>query len=120
MNKKAKLKLSIKDQQGRREFSLDGNGPWIIGRGEEAEVTLLEKRSSRRHARITVESGNLLIEDLKSTNGTLLNGKPLTEKTRLRPDSVIAIGESRIQFAKPAEKVTPKAAETPDRKTASS
>ena len=61
MNKKAKLKLSIQDQQGLREFSLDGNGPWTIGRGEDAEVTLQEKRSSRRHARITAESGTLLI-----------------------------------------------------------
>ncbi|MBA4685257.1 MAG: FHA domain-containing protein, partial [Planctomycetes bacterium] len=119
MNKKAKLKLSIQDQQGLREFSLDGNGPWTIGRGEDAEVTLQEKRSSRRHARITAESGTLLIEDLKSTNGTLLNGKPLTEKTRLRSDSVIAIGESRIQIVKPAEKVMPKEAETPDRKPSS-
>lgn len=119
MSNKPKLKLSIKDQQGRREISLGGNGPWVIGRGEDVEVTLLEKRSSRRHARITVESGTLLIEDLKSTNGTLLNGKPLTEKTRLRSDSVIAIGDSRIQFAKPAEKVMPKEAGTPERKPTS-
>lgn len=104
MNKNSRVKLVIKDQRGHREISLNGNGPWIIGRGEDVEVPLAEQRSSRRHARLVIDSGALIIEDLNSTNGTLLDGKPLTGKSPLRSGSVITVGDTRIQFVKSAAK----------------
>ena len=42
---------------------------------------------SGRHAQLTVNYDHALIENLGSTSGTLVNGKPVTEATRLWPNS---------------------------------
>src|SRR5256885_17110869 len=57
----------------------------IIGRAIEADVRLNDSRASRLHARIsseldpTTNQTNCRITDLGSTNGTLVNGEPITE-----------------------------------------
>ncbi len=53
---------------------------------------------SRRHARVVNDGvGHIFIQDLGSTNGTLLNGHPVHERQRIRPGDVIQIGSSRLQ-----------------------
>lgn len=52
-------------------------GSNMIGRGSECDVVLDAPDISRRHARITWESGLARVEDLNSTNGTFLNGDPI-------------------------------------------
>ena len=102
MNKKQTLILVVKDQNGTREVTLHGNGPWIIGRGDTPEVGLAENRCSRKHAQLRLERNLLIAEDLKSTNGTLLDGASITRPQKISKDSVIAIGEARIQLKKSA------------------
>ena len=52
-------------------------GSSIVGR-EAAEVLMQDKTISRQHARLEVtESGEILLEDLSSTNGTQINDRPL-------------------------------------------
>lgn len=48
-----------------------------VGRGSECDIVLDAPDISRRHARITWESGLSRVEDLNSTNGTFLNGEPV-------------------------------------------
>jgi pSer/pThr/pTyr-binding forkhead associated (FHA) protein len=50
---------------------------------------------SRRHAAIYWAEGRVVVEDLGSTNGTMVNGYPVTN-TVLRPNDVVAIGDCRI------------------------
>ena len=67
----------------------------IIGRSKEADVRVNDPNVSRKHAAIYWNNGRLMIDDLGSTNGTMVNGYPVT-RTVLRPADVVAIGESRL------------------------
>ena len=49
--------------------------PLLIGRDAMADICLPDDLVSRRHAKIFVEKGGLAVEDLKSPNGTFLNGR---------------------------------------------
>src|SRR5690349_19700120 len=58
-------------------FALNG-GVTIIGREKGVDIVLADRECSRQHCRITSLQGQFMIEDLKSTNGTRVNGVPLT------------------------------------------
>ncbi len=69
----------------------------VIGRGAEADVTVDDSGISRRHVEILWDGSRAQLNDLGSTNGSTLNGAPVT-KAPLPPDSVIDIGRTRIVF----------------------
>lgn len=58
----------------------------LIGRAEECGLALNTSHLSRRHAKLFVEGDELYIEDLKSSNGTYVNGKKIAKVTRLVED----------------------------------
>ena len=72
-------------------------GPTVLGRGEDTEVCLDDNRCSRKHAHIMPASGNWLIQDLGSSNGTLLNGEKV-DQGRLQDQATIQIGNSLLVF----------------------
>lgn len=75
----------------------------ILGRALEADIRINDVRASRLHARITTEHESATnetryrITDLDSTNGTLLNGHPITE-CFLHDGDKILIGEHLMRF----------------------
>jgi len=69
----------------------------IIGRGSEADITVDDTGTSRRHVEILWDGNRGQVNDLGSTNGSKLNGQPV-KKAPLEPDSVIEIGRTRIVF----------------------
>jgi hypothetical protein len=69
----------------------------VIGRGSEADITLDDSGTSRKHLEILWDGERAQITDLGSTNGTRLNGEPVTRAV-LPPDSVIELGRTRMQF----------------------
>ncbi len=75
-----------------------------IGRdGSQATIAIEDQKASRVHARIFEEKSQYYIEDLKSKNGTLVNGKPLLEKQLLEPGDYIQIGFTWLSFAREME-----------------
>ncbi len=68
-----------------------------LGRGD-VEIHLEDPFASVRHARITRQGHVLVIEDLGSTNGTYLNGDPLSGPQPLHPGDRIRIGDSEFSF----------------------
>jgi hypothetical protein len=64
--------------------------PCTIGR-KDCDLILNDHRISRRHAELKVIENKLIIEDLGSTNGTMVNGKKVTIK-QLIPNDLISIG----------------------------
>ncbi|GAA4266076.1 DUF3662 and FHA domain-containing protein [Frondihabitans peucedani] len=72
-------------------------GRTIIGRGSEADITVQDTGTSRKHVEILWDGTRAQATDLGSTNGSKLDGEPLT-KAVLQPDSVIQIGRTRIVF----------------------
>lgn len=69
----------------------------VIGRGSEADITVDDTGTSRKHVEILWDGTRGQVNDLGSTNGSKLNGQPVT-KAPLPADSVIEIGRTRIVF----------------------
>ena len=79
------------------EWSLS-DGPHLIGRDRDCEVSIDSPGVSRRHARIVVSSGAATIEDLGSKNGTYLNDQLVKEATTLDDGSQIRIGPETMVY----------------------
>jgi len=70
-------------------------GRVILGRGRDVDFRVDDPNVSRRHAAIFWSEGKIMIEDLDSTNGTMVNGYPVSS-TVIGPGDVIVIGDCRI------------------------
>ena len=67
----------------------------VIGRGQQADIQVIDEGISRRHAEIKHEGENILIRDLGSTNGTYCNGEKITEY-QLSDGDKIQVGSTTI------------------------
>jgi uncharacterized protein (TIGR02996 family) len=67
-----------------------------IGRVSGNDLVLPNAGVSRRHARLAVKGDRFLLIDLKSTNGTFVNGRRIASPIELAEHDVIAIGEIRL------------------------
>jgi len=68
-----------------------------LGRGEENDVVLTDMKMSRRHAEIAMSETGVVIRDLGSANGFLLNGAPQKQAT-LRSGDKIGLGATVLEF----------------------
>ena len=71
----------------------------LIGRSEECDIFLSEKKISRKHCKIIVGGEKVVLEDLGSTNGTLLNKKQAKGDSDLQNDDLIQVGTSLIKLS---------------------
>ena len=69
----------------------------VLGRVAACDVVVADSKASRRHARLIAEAGVVEIEDMGSSNGTLLNGKPV-DRRMLRDGDRVEIGQTVIVF----------------------
>jgi FhaA, N-terminal domain/FHA domain len=79
----------------------------VIGRGSDADVTIADTGASRRHAEILWDGERAMVRDMNSTNGTKLDGHPVTEAP-LPQDSTVSIGRTDIVFRVVAQAAPPK------------
>jgi adenylate cyclase len=75
------------------------SGDVVIGRSPECQVVLKDFGISRQHARITVGEDGVRIMDLKSKNGTQVNGVPVVEAP-LKDGDRILLGKFQLTFTK--------------------
>ncbi len=78
-----------------------------VGRGDENEILLLEDHISRRHARFFLEDGVVWIQDLRSANGTFVNGERLTGGCRLFHGDEVSFDNLRFQLVGKGQDLTP-------------
>jgi two-component system cell cycle response regulator len=64
----------------------------VIGRGSDATVRLASDEVSRRHARVVERDGRWLVEDLRSRNGTWINGERASQPAVLADGDKIELG----------------------------
>jgi pSer/pThr/pTyr-binding forkhead associated (FHA) protein/uncharacterized protein YgiM (DUF1202 family) len=65
-----------------------------IGRAQDNDVVLDDPQVSRHHARVLRRGDQIIVEDLGSTNGTLVNGRRISGQHILQPTETIAVGAS--------------------------
>lgn len=91
----AKLLVKLHGQSSR---SIDlTEDSFAIGRKPDNDLSIDDHTVSSRHARIVRVQSVYFIEDLKSTNGTAVNGKPI-ERAQLHDADIITIGRHRLIF----------------------
>ncbi len=78
------------------ETSLDETT--FIGRSPKCDVQVTDNLASRQHAKITLVNGEYLIEDLQSSNGTLVNQQKTEGRVVLFPEDIIQICNHRYEF----------------------
>ena len=71
--------------------------PIVVGRAAHADITLEDAFASDRHARFDTAEGRLFVHDLGSTNGTTVNGEPVTERTALSRGDTVRIGGTKME-----------------------
>lgn len=90
-------------------LSFGVEGPLVFGRSLDCDIAIVTPHVSRQHARLDLEDDQLFIEDLGSSNGTMINGKPaagrqaLSHEDELRfHDIVFRVTES---FSRPNREI---------------
>jgi hypothetical protein len=82
---------------GDEKHTLDGRGPWGVGRSQENDIVINDPNVSRRHARISRADNAFLVEDLGSTNGTLLDGAPI-DREMIEGGDELTFGQTTARF----------------------
>lgn len=67
-----------------------------IGRDKECDIAISDSKVSRQHLRIGFEAGQVLLEDLGSTNGTFVNGERVMGPTILKNGDQVHISPSTL------------------------
>jgi len=94
------MKLHYSKQDGvSKEFEL-GDKSITIGRSPDADIILLDERVSRVHCNVRFWDGAFYIKDLKSKNGTFVNGRRV-EVAKLSPADKIKVGGYTFTFEQP-------------------
>ncbi len=69
-----------------------------IGRSRRADIVVPDPSVSGRHAMLSPRGVAFVLEDLGSTNGTTVNGRPIAGEHVLEGGETIGIGEARIRY----------------------
>lgn len=56
----------------------------VMGRSLQCDIAVVSPHVSRQHARLDLDAGQLMLEDLGSANGTVVNGRPMTGRCALQ------------------------------------
>ena len=80
-----------------QKFTLHA-GDNVIGRGHGSDVLLDLSTVSREHARVRISGSQALLEDLKSKNGTTIEGKRVTRPVLLKDGACIGIGSVSVVY----------------------
>jgi hypothetical protein len=81
-----------------RDSRFDLIGGLSIGRSKDADVQIEDRYASGIHIRLFSREGRHFVEDMRSTNGTTLNGAELDGEAELVDGDTIQIGDTVFRF----------------------
>ena len=70
----------------------------LMGRAAACQLDVDDDYASSRHAKIWRDDEGFVVEDLRSTNGTYVNGQQISQPTRVSPGDVVRVGRSQMQL----------------------
>jgi len=80
-----------------RRYDLD-RAEMVMGRHPDCDIVLDSGAVSRQHAKMVRAGAIFLVEDLKSRNGTFVNGQLIAEPTKLSDGDVIRVCDLELAF----------------------
>jgi len=80
------------------------SGKLLIGRAEDCDIRPLGEEVSRRHCAVLATAAEMTVEDLKSRNGTFVNGVKILAKTVVSDGDILRVGplELKVSLGEPA------------------
>jgi pSer/pThr/pTyr-binding forkhead associated (FHA) protein len=69
----------------------------VVGRSPASDVVLTDPAVSRRHVELRLDGQTVVVEDLESSNGTLVNGEQIETATRLAAGDRVGIGSTELE-----------------------
>ncbi|HOU53743.1 MAG TPA: FHA domain-containing protein [Myxococcota bacterium] len=93
------LKVTVAEKGGLEHEHLFDVTAVTIGRVQGNLIVLPKPNVSKRHAMVQVEGGSVVLTDLKSTNGTYVNGRRITGPRQLSPEDRVYIGDYILRFS---------------------
>jgi len=93
----SKLVVTSGPKQG-LEVPLDQEEQFTIGRSAESSLVIRDDFTSTHHARLMLWNEQWMVQDLDSTNGTLLAGKRVSIPTPIPLDTPIQVGETTFEL----------------------
>src|SRR5947207_69096 len=85
-------------EKGGEQRRIVFNKPEVtVGRVQGNDIVLPKGNVSKRHCRIVVQAGRFVVEDLKSTNGTYINGRKIADATGVSGSDKIYVGDFVIK-----------------------
>src|SRR5580765_1235156 len=92
----------IIQEKGGEQRRMVFNKPEVtIGRVQGNDIVLPKGNVSKRHSRIVLKDGKFIIVDLKSTNGTYVNGRKITSPLVVKNTDKIYIGDFILAIEEP-------------------
>jgi len=100
--KAAQAKLVIAAEHDRRVLAIEEMDV-VVGRdAHQSKIVIQHQSVSARHAQLRFENGRFFVEDLKSVNGTFVDGVPVAVATPLSPEQAITFGTVDCLFVQRA------------------
>ena len=87
------IKLTLTEKGGEPKVLTFDKDEITIGRVSGNDIVLAKGNISKRHTRLTKREGGMEIADLKSTNGTYVNGRKIAGPTAVAPSDRIYVGD---------------------------
>jgi hypothetical protein len=100
------LTLTAPPSEAGRSVTIDPRGT-VVGRGEDADLTVASDRVSRRHFVVRERAGGYEVEDLGSRNGTLLNDEAITGICRLHDGDRLSAAAVEVRFGLVSSELPP-------------
>jgi len=97
------LALTIREKNGEERQLIFDKEEVTIGRATGSDIVLPRSNISKRHARLVDKHDKVVIVDLRSTNGTYVNGRRITAPELLTYEDKVYIGDFVIRLSRPAE-----------------
>ena len=95
------IKLTLTEKGGEPKVLTFDKDEITIGRVSGNDIVLAKGNISKRHSRLTMRGGEMEIADLKSTNGTYVNGRKITGPTPIAASDRVYVGDFLIGIEGP-------------------
>ena len=87
--------------------TLDLNdGSHIVGRSPDVDITINHSQLSRKHFKITIDSGSATIEDMGSANGTRIGGQRISSPISIHEETQLTVGSTILTLKPKTDKTT--------------
>src|SRR5262245_45842680 len=80
-------------------FRLPDSGRTSIGKSHKhADIVLHDLYVSRVHCEVNVQGDKIMVTHVEGANGTLINGRVITQPTELRPNEILRVGNTQMRL----------------------